>query len=136
MKNSDPDDAEWAKTRELLRKHLVPVPPLRNPDFINSRVMEAIERETREKAARPTLFSLRWLTATGLGALAAAALLMVVVLPRQYTPRNSEEFISQVVDARSGNPDLSVSSFKAPEDRGVVLWLDGVDYIPPEKTVR
>lgn len=136
MKNSDPDDAAWARTRDLLREHLAPVSPLRNPDFINSRVMEAIERETREKAARPPLFSLRWLTASGLGALAAAAVLIVVVLPRQYTPRNSEEFISQVVDARADNPDLSVSSFKAPENRGVVLWIDGADYIPPEKTVR
>ena len=136
MKNSDPNDAEWAKTRELLREHLAPVPPLRNADFINSRVMEAIEHDAREKAERPPLFSLHWLTASGLGALAAAALLIAVVLPHQYTPRNSEEFISQVVDARAGNPDLSVSSFKAPEERGVVLWIDGADYIPPEKTVR
>ena len=136
MKNSEPDDAEWAKTRSLLRAHLTPPPPLRNPDFINARVSEAIECEARAQVSRPPLFSLRWLTAGGLGALGAAALLMFVVLPHQYTPRNSEEFISQVVDARSDMPELSVSSFKAPEDRGVILWIDGADYIPPEQTVR
>lgn len=136
MKNSEPDDAEWAKTRSLLRAHLTPPPPLRNPDFINAQVSEAIEREARKEAARPPLFSLRWITLSGFGALAAAALLMAVVLPRQFSPRSSQEFISQVVDARSEMPDLSVSSFNAPGDRGVVLWIDGADYIPPEQNVR
>lgn len=135
MKNSDQDDAEWAKTRDLLREHLTP-PPLRNPDFINSRVMEAIERDAKERASRPPLFSLRWLTYSGLGALGAAALLMFIVLPGQFAARHGSEFVSQVVEVQTGGPQLIASSFEAPGDRGVVLWIDGAEYIPPDEVVQ
>ncbi len=132
MKNSD--DHEWQKTRDLLRKHLS-VPPLQNPDFINSRVMAEIDRIDRLPVVAPR-FSLRWLFWSGATALLAAGLLTGVLMPREFGLRNKEEFISQVVSARAETPQLSVSQFQAPGERGVVLWVDGVDFIPAEETVR
>lgn len=132
MKNSDTPD--WPKTRALLREHLT-VPPLRHPDFINSRVMEAIEREERTAVARPG-FSLRWLFSAGALVLLMAGLLTAVLMPREFGLRGTEEFISQVIDARAGTPGLSVSQFRAPDERGVVLWLDGTTYIPAGEAVR
>lgn len=132
MTNSE--DPSWDKTRSLLRENLQ-VPPLQNPDFINSRVMEAIERSER-LPARPPLFSLRWLAFSGAGLLAAAILLSVLVLPSQFPARSESEFISQVIDARAGLPRVSVTQFRAPDERGVVLWIDGTDFIPADAPVR
>ncbi len=133
MKNSE-EDPNWPKMRSLLKENLV-VPPLQNPDFINARVMEAIERSEREPERAP-LFSLRWLSFSGASLLAIALLISVFYLPSQFAPRSEGEFISQVIDARAGLPKLSVTQFQAPGERGVVLWLDGVDYIPADAPVR
>lgn len=132
MKNSD--DPEWQKTRALLRAHLT-VPPLQNPDFINSRVLEEITRPEPPRAAVPA-FSLRWLFWSGATALLAAALLTAVLMPREFGLRSESEFISQVISARAELPQLSVSQFQAPGERGVVLWVDGAEYIPAGEAVR
>ena len=70
------------------------------------------------------------------GALAAAVVLSVVLLPHSLQPRSEGEFISQVIEARAEIPQLSVTSFHAPGDRGVVLWIEGSDFIPSEEAVR
>jgi hypothetical protein len=132
MTNSD--DHEWQKTRALLREHLT-VPPLQNPDFINSRVLAEIERADRPRPAAPG-FSLRWIFWSGATALLVAGLLTAILMPREFGLRSEEEFISQVVSARAETPQLSVSKFQVPGERGVVLWVDGVDYIPAEESVR
>lgn len=135
MKNSDLDDPQWEKTRSLLREHLT-VPPLEHPDFINSRVMEAIEREDR--AARPSrpAFSLLRLVWAGAALLVAAALLSVFLLPREFGFGEESDFISHVVNARAEMPQLSVTTFQVPDDRGVVLWIEGTEFIPADQTVR
>jgi hypothetical protein len=132
MKNSD--DREWEKTRNLLREHLT-VPPLTNPDFINSRVLEAIEREERPRPAASG-WSLRWLFWSGATALLMAGLLTAVLMPREFGLRSHDEFISQVISARAEMPQLSVTGFQVPDGRGVVLWMEGVDYIPAGEGVR
>lgn len=132
MTNSD--DPSWEKTRQLLRENL-PVPPLQNPDFINARVLGEIERTGREPVRQP-LFSLRWLAFSGAGMIAAAVLLSIFLLPSQFPHRSESEFISQVIDARAGLPRVSVSQFHAPDDRGVIIWVEGTDYIPADVKVR
>lgn len=131
---SDPNDPHWDKTRGLLKEHLT-VPPLTHPDFINSQVLEVIRRDGKARGAVP-LFSLRWLAWSGAGALAAAVVVSVVLLPHSFQPRNEGGFISQVIKARAELPQLSVTSFRAPGDRGVVLWIEGSDFIPSEEVVR
>ncbi len=136
MKNSDPDDAAWQPVRKLLRENIT-MPKLENPDFINARVMEAIRRDLPAEApAKRPAFSLRWLAFSGATALVAAAALAGIFLPGLLGPRDEGQFISQVVQARAENSHLSVSSFREPGERGVVLWIDGADYIPANEQVR
>jgi len=136
MKNSEPDEKEWQPIRELLRENLT-VPKLEHPDFINAKVLEAIRRDMPvTPAPSRSFFSLRWLVASGATALVAAAALATVFLPGLMGPRDEGQFISQVVQARAENSHLSVSSFREPGDRGVVLWIDGADYIPANQQVR
>lgn len=131
MKNFD--ESAWAKTKSLLRENLS-APRLEHPDFVNSRVLEEIER-LRVRPG-PAMFPLRWLAWPGIAALLVAGLLALVVLPQQSGRRSDEEFISQVVTARAELPQLSVSEFRAPDRRGVVIWIEGADYIPAENSVR
>ena len=60
----------------------------------------------------------------------------MVFLPREAGRRSHSEFISQVVSARAEMPQLSVSEFRVPDERGVVIWIEGADYIPAENSVR
>ncbi len=128
-------DADWEKTRRLLREHLAAPPPLAHPEFLNHRVLEAIEREDR--APRRPLFSLPRLAWAGAMLLVAAGAITAVLQPGRGDSRSAEEFISQVVAARSSSPRLSVTAFR-PEtgDRGVVLWIEGADFIPASEPVR
>ena len=82
------------------------------------------------------MFPLRGLAWSGVFALFIAGILATVVLPGQWDRRNNTEFLSQVVTARAEMPRLSVSEFRAPDNRGIVLWIEGVDYIPAEDPVK
>jgi hypothetical protein len=131
MKNFD--EKEWAQTKALLREHLT-APRLEHPDFVNSRVLEEIERQ--RKSPQASLFPLRWLAWSGVAAILCAGLLAIVYLPHETGRRSESEFISQVISARAEIPQLTVSEFGAPDDRGVVIWIEGADYIPAESSVR
>jgi hypothetical protein len=131
MKNFD--EAHWAKTKSLLREHLT-APQLEHPDFVNSRVLEEIERQKQRHD--PPAVPLPWLAWSGVLVLLMAAVLTLFVLPHQAGRRSEAEFISQVVTARAEMPQLSVSEFRAPDMRGVVIWIEGADYIPAENSVR
>ena len=127
------DDEEWARTKALLRKSLT-APRLEHPDFVNSRVLEEIERVTTRKL--PALLPLRWLAWSGAAAIFCAGLLTMLFLSRETGRRSDSEFISQVVSARAERPQLSVSEFLVPNERAVVIWIEGADYIPAESSVR
>jgi hypothetical protein len=131
MKNFD--ETEWSKTKSLLREHLT-APQLEHPDFVNQRVLEEIER--LRKRPPPAIFPLRWLAWSGVAAIFCAGLLTVTFLPREAGRRSEADFISQVISARAEIPQLSVSEFRVPDERGVVIWIEGADYIPAENSVR
>lgn len=135
MKNSD--DPQWNPTRELLREHLV-VPPPDHPDFINSQVLAAIRREEAQSDHAPAspAWSLGRLLWPGFAALTAAILLAVFLLPRDFAGRGSDGFISKVIEAQAMDPKTSVTSFQVPDEGGVVLWIEGVDYIPATHLVQ
>jgi hypothetical protein len=133
--NSEPDDPQWEKTRSLLREHLA-APALPHPDFLNNRVLEAIEREDFASSRGSKPVALRWLVWPGLAAVAMAVLLTAVFLPREFGFPSEQAFISHVVEARSENPRLSVTSFPVPNELGVVIWIEGESFIPAEEPVQ
>ena len=123
---------KWAMIRGALREETVPA--LKHPDFLNSRVLEEIRREI--KPERRPLPSLRPLFGWGLAAAVAAVVLGTVFLRQEMGISSEDRFFSQVLSTRVADPSLSVTSFKAPDKRGVVIWIDGTDYIPPTQTVQ
>ena len=79
MKNSD--EADWEKTKALLREHLT-APRLEHPDYVNSRVLEEIGRQ--KKPRLPAFFPLRWLAWSGIGAIGLAVVLTLLVLAQVF----------------------------------------------------
>ena len=123
----------WPSTRSLIQEHLK-APRLDHPEFLTNRILNAIEHESRPaRPSRPISFRLLW---GSLAALSVAGLLTLVGLPSSFRPPSEEAFISQVISARAGNPKSSVSTFKAPDSEGVVIWIDSSGYIPSNETVR
>ena len=118
----------------MLRDHLRS-PRLHDAGLVNSRVVEQIEQQPQR--AMPEMLPLRRLAWSGAFSLLLAIGLIVLVLPT--TSGTGEAMPSsppQVVSARAELPQLSVSEFRAPDQRGVVIWIEGADYIPAEATVR
>ena len=125
------DETEWVQTKSLLREHLT-APRL--ADSEKSRVVE--EFEQRRRRATADLLPLRWLAWSGAFSLLLAAILTALVLPQQIGRLSQSDFKSQVISVRAERPELSVSAFPAPDQRGVVIWIEGADYIPAEVAVR
>lgn len=124
----------WNQLRPTLVAGLAP-PPLLHPDFINTKVLEAIERD--RKPSRPAGNSLlRRLVFAGLASISTAAVITLIFLPDSFRRPSESEFISQVISARAGNPKVSVSSFHTQDDRGVVIWIEGTKPIPASELVR
>jgi hypothetical protein len=124
----------WTGVRKALVDGLKP-PALQHPDFINARVLEAIERDRRPARSEGASF-IRRLVFGGVGALGTAALITLIFLPDSFRRPSESEFISQVVSARAGNPAVSVSSFPSRVDRGVVIWIEGTRAIPPDEALQ
>ena len=125
------DETEWARKKSVLRDHLSS-PRLHDADLVNSPVVEKIEQQPQR--ATPEMLPLRWLAWSGAFSLLLATGLTALVLPRQADWRS--DFSSRVISARAELPKLSVSDFQAPDQRGVVIWIEGADYIPAEAAVR
>lgn len=126
----------WQALRPLLQEHLPP-PPMESPDFLNARILEAIEADRRkERIGGRRLPNLRRLVFAGLGSLAGAALLSLVLLPQVFRPQSHDAFVSEVISARTFDPRVSVATFSASDNRSVVLWLEGTRFIPPQESVR
>ena len=127
------DETEWARTKSELREHLSS-PRLHDADFVRGRIVG--ESEPQPQRATPEMLPLKWLAWSGVFSLLLATGLTALVLPQQAGGRVHADFRSQAISARAELPNLSVSKFQAPDKLGVVIWIEGADYIPAEAAVR
>lgn len=132
MKNSDLDDRNWERTRALLKEHLPPQ-HLKHPDFVNARVMEELRREERTVGRVMSLPRLVW---AGVGLLLIAAGISLTALPGGLGGGDDEAFVSRVIETRTGVPHMTVTAFQVPDGRGVVLWLEGMEFISGNERVQ
>jgi hypothetical protein len=109
-------------------------PPSHEANFVRNRTLGEINQQPQR--ATPKMLPLRWLGWSGALSLLLAMGLIALVLPQQFERRSAADFNSQVIFARGNSPDLSVSEFQAPDHRGVVIWIEGADYIPAEAKIK
>ena len=118
----------WPQVRQLLKESAEQI-TLPHPDFLNEQILREIERgNTRASAAVP-LPRLIW---AGAFCVAAAVVLTMLFLPLDKSGNGG----ATVFLAETSAPGASASIFRTPGDRGAVIWLEGISYIPDGERVQ
>lgn len=118
----------WPKLCESLRTAASEV-HIPHPDFINERVCQEILRSI--SPSPQSWIGLRSLVWAGACSLLMAFLLTLFFVPREFG--FGDNFVSQIISAQAANQALSAYTFQAPDKHAAVIWIEGIDYIPPEE---
>ncbi len=128
--------AEVDKLQHLLRSHLQ-APPLSNPDFFNSQLMQVVEREAASKAVpvavrRRVWFGFPRLVWAGLGSAVAAVALVFALVPRPHD--KGADYVAEVLKAQTNAPGVK-ATVDAKKDV-TIIKLDGLEKLPPDKELK
>ena len=129
---------EARKLRVLLRAQ--PAPQIGNADFFNHQLMQRIAAETpriaRPGPARASFWSLPQLALVGAACLAIAGGLFKTLIPTGLSPGAKSDYYAEVIELWPGDPSISACTVYHPEDNLTVVWLEGLDYIPPTYALK
>lgn len=129
---AEAERALHATACELLRENAAAAHPP-HPEFINTSVLERIQRDdplpVRSRPVRGFALAGGLLTA-------AAIVLTAVILPQVNRPLTTEPLVTQLIEARTTEPGVYASTFRTPDGEGVVIWLEGVQYIPGSRQIQ
>jgi len=136
--------AETEADRELgaLLRANITSPPLRNADFFNIELLRQIESSQPSApvpAARPSpsFWSLPRMAFAGVFLLLLSTLLYFAAVPNTNREvRQNQQYVSNILNARSDDPNITATSFHSKEDDVNVVWLDGLSYIPPDHKLK
>jgi len=128
---------------DLLRTY-VTAPPLRNADFFNHQILQQIapaaERTLPAIAPaerRRRFWSLPRMAFSGAFLLLLAAVLYFTAVPNtRREVRHNERYVENILNARSDDPAITATSFHSKENNVNVLWLDGLNYMPPDHKLK
>jgi len=121
----------------LLRSNLS-APPLRNPDFFNLQILHQIEASRpAAPAPRRAFWSLPRMALSGVTFLALATALYFAAVPNtRREVRQSQQYVNNVLNARSDDPNITATAFHSKQDKVDVLWLDGLNYMTPDQKLK
>lgn len=114
-------------------------PTLRNAEFFNHQILRQIHalEETAAPAVRRTFWTLPRMAFSGACFLALATLLYFAAVPATNREvRHNEQYVSNILNAKSDDPAITATSFHSKEENVNVVWLDGLDYIPPDHKLK
>ena len=120
--------AAWPEVRQLLKESADEI-TLPHPDFLNEQIRREIERENTRASAAVPLPRLIW---AGAFCVATAIVLTMLFLPIDRSGNAG----ATVFLAETSAPGASASTFRTPGDRGAVIWLEGISYIPDGERVQ
>ena len=116
---------------------------LNNADFFSHQLRERLDRESAP--ARPATdaiqtgwWTIRRLLWGGIGSLALFALCTVVVL-REKTPSSQSQYLTEILSSQvdpTVSPNATISMFRPKDERVTVLWVDGLQSLPPEYAAK
>jgi anti-sigma factor RsiW len=124
----------------LLRSHLTPA-PLPNPDFFNHQILRQIHAPASVAAPAParrlTFWSLPWMALSGAFLLILSTALYFTMVPNtRREVRQNKQYVQNVLNAHSDDPAITATSFHSKDDNVNVLWLDGLNYLPPNHKLK
>jgi len=129
---AEQEKVSYQKLRDELRAAATET-KLEHPDFINAQVLEEIRRDQKRK--RPPRRMGGFALAGGF-LTAFAIVLTAILLPQVQDPIPHDQLVTRVIEQKTGSPEVFASTFRAPDGHGVVIWLEGIDYIPAEQEIR
>jgi len=123
----------------LLREQMAPV--LNNSEFFSHQLRERLDREDRQSTARPSStawWTIRRLLWSGATALAIFVICTVVVIRNKPSPDQSE-YLTQILNYRvdpAVSPNATITMFEKKDEHVTVLWVDGLQSLPPEYAAK
>jgi hypothetical protein len=121
---------------------------LSNADFFSHQLRERLDRENvpvrSEVDTAPTgWWTIRRLLWGGITSLAVFAICTVLVF-RERTPSSQSQYLTQILGAQvdpTVSPNATISMFEMPsstkkDDHVTVLWVDGLQSLPPEYAAK
>jgi hypothetical protein len=121
---------------------------LSNADFFSHQLRERLDREnvpvrSAVDAVQTGWWTIRRLLWGGITSLAVFAICTVVVF-RERTPPSQSEYLTQILGAQvdpTVSPNATISMFEMPnsmkkDDHVTVLWVDGLQSLPPEYAAK
>ena len=131
---AEADRGEFQKLQQLLRSQ---TPVLKNADFFNHQLLARIEADkaASRPAHAPALFSMPWfrIALAGVAALVVGWMLGNMMSPLRNPIARVNEPISGIASVISAQPlesGISATVLKDDQDDFMVVWLDGLDYLP------
>jgi hypothetical protein len=136
-------EKQSAKQLGLLLREQAAVTALSNADFFSHQLRERLERENQpaRSAAKPggagwwTIRRLLWSGATSLAIFVICA---VIVIRNQPAPDHSE-YLTQILNYRvdpAVSPNATITMFEKKDEHVTVLWIDGLQSLPPEYAAK
>ena len=127
------------KLGSLLGEQMAPV--LNNAEFFSHQLRERLDREDRRSTARPVStgwWTIRRLLWSGATALAIFVICAVVVIHNKPSPDQSE-YLTQILNYRvdpAVSPNATMTMFEKKDEHVTVLWVDGLQSLPPEYAAK
>ncbi len=121
----------WPATRTLLKDATRQI-SLPHPDFLNEQIRRAIASPGTSEPSPVFLFPLRRLLWAGAACVGISIILSLLFFPVDFHSNSS----TMVVFAETSAPGLSASVLQPGDTRGVVIWTDGMPFIPDGKHVQ
>jgi hypothetical protein len=123
----------------LLREQMAPA--LNNAEFFSHQLRERLDREDRGSMARPVStgwWTIRRLLWSGATALAIFVICAVMVI-RSKPPSDQSEYLTQILNYRVDpvlSPNATITMFEKKDEHVTVLWVDGLQSLPPEYATK
>jgi hypothetical protein len=116
---------------------------LNNADFFSHQLRERLDHESASSPSEPDALRSGWWTIRrllwgGLTALAVFALCTLVVL-REKAPTSQSQYLTEILTYRvdpTVSPNATISMFRPKDERVTVLWVDGLQSLPPEYAAK
>jgi hypothetical protein len=116
---------------------------LSNADFFSHQLRERLDREnapvrSEVDAIRTGWWTIRRLLWGGITSLAVFAICTVLVF-HERTPSSQSQYLTQILEYRVDptiSPNATISMFEKKDDHVTVLWVDGLQSLPPEYAAK
>jgi hypothetical protein len=116
---------------------------LSNADFFSHQLRERLDRENLPARSEPSPIQTGWWTIRrllwgGITSLAVFALCTVVVF-REKTPPSQSQYLTEILSYQvdpTVSPNATISMFHPKDERVTVLWVEGLQSLPPEYAAK